>query len=314
MLGLDTIVKKESPDFHFVILENERTRPDLKIVFYDSQNRRLRSHGEIGTILEMNELMNESFDIIAPLGVRSTENNLDGKYELFPNSSGLFLAPDYPDFLLPMENSVEYKAAPQVYSNVITWNIVRKEPGTAGGKPFSGTREIKARTRENVAVYSDYAKKYIIGDTRSDFEGYGSNYSFVRTHAQVFDNLVQYNIWSKSNYEVEKLTEWFEIYMDTYRGMFREAGINEMYFDTRFVDNKLSQSKNGYHSRSVIYYVRTERVRVEGLYPIKRIDVNDLKRLGESMDQITIEDKTLYDKILKKWHTRGQRVALVPTS
>jgi hypothetical protein len=144
-----------------------------------------------------------------------------------------------------------------------------------------------------------------LGRVLAALEELGELSYFIKIAGQVFDNLVQYNIWSKSNYEVEELTEWFEEYMDSYRGMFREAGIVQTVFNRRIRDDTLVAMKNGYHVRSVLYYVRTERVHVENISPIQRIDlkinVNDLRSLKDNIsDQII--DANLYELILNKWH------------
>lgn len=294
------IALKNAPDFSFVLVENVANKPDLKVIQYDPQHARLRSVGEMSTLLEMHEMMSKSLDIISPLGEATQHCTGQPMY----NQSGIFFAPDFPDFLLPLDDP-RYHTAPGVVSKAITWGTIRKEPGTMSGKPFRGTQEIKPRIREFVAIFGDYAKQWIVGSNVSTLEGYGELTGFVKTSAQAFDNLVQYNIWARSNYEVEELTQWFEDYMETYRGMFREAGIVQMVFDRRVRDDTLVQMKNGYHVRSVLYYVRTERVRVESISPIKRIDlkinVNDLQRVSDSLKDHII-DTNLYDRIIKKWH------------
>jgi hypothetical protein len=127
--------------------------------------------------------------------------------------------------------------------------------------------------------------------------------------AQVFDNLVQYNIWSKTNYEAERLTEWFESeYMDNYIGMFREAGIVNMYFDRRVRDDTVLAMKNGYHVRSVLYYIRTERIKPEFIGPIKQITLNinveNLQNLLKVEEGYNIE--SMHDQLVKRWIQRNQ--------
>lgn len=299
------IFTKDAPDFSFVIVENKAIDPELKVLRYEPAKNRLRSVGEISTILEMNKLMSKSLEIIAPLGKLVRVNPSDTQSPTvweFP--SGIFFAPDFPEFLLPL-GEPGYRAAPAVTPNVITWGIVRKEPGTMSGRPFSGTQEIKPRNREFLAIFGDYAKQWVIDTGESRLAEIGEISYYIKTAGQAFDNLVQYNIWAKSNYEVEELTEWFEEYMDSYRGMYREAGIVQIVFDRRIRDDTVLAIKNGYHVRSVLYYVRTERVHVENISPIKRIDlkvnVNDLKTLKDSISDHII-DTDLYNRILKKWH------------
>lgn len=299
-------VIKDAPDFNFTVVENANTaHPEIKSLTYDSKFQRLRSVGEIHTILEMNTLMSKSLEIIAPLGdLTLSDPNNSSSPVIWSQPSGIFFAPDFPEFLLPLGDP-GFGAAPAVVRRVITWGIVRKEPGTMSGTPFGGTQEIKPRHREFLAIFGDYAKQWVIGDTRSYLEGTGELSYFIKIAGQAFDNLVQYNIWAKSNYEVEELTEWFEEYMDSYRGMFREAGIVQTVFNRRVRDDTIVAMRNGYHVRSVLYYVRTERVHVENVSPIKRIDikinVNDLRRLKDNISDHII-DSDLYETILNKWH------------
>jgi hypothetical protein len=282
MVGINSIINPSAPDFNFVILSNEGSQNYSDLVQWSLADQRLKSVGSIRTVLDMNALASVSLEIIDP---------------------SIYFCPDFPEFLLPLENP-EYKAAPQVVPSIITWGTVRKEPGTVGGKMFTGTQEIKPRFREALAVFGDQTKQWVVTPTTSDLESFGGLVKYIKIKAQVFDNLVQYNIWSKSNFEVEKLTEWFEEYMENYRGMFREAGINELIFNRRVRDDTLMAMNNGYHVRSVLYYVRTERVLFETALPIDRINVkvyvNDLNEVQKSLTDHNI-DTNLYDRIISKW-------------
>lgn len=299
------IAVKDAPDFSFIIVENKANSPEIKTLRYDPVHKRLRSVGEIHTILEMNHLMSKSLEIIAPLGelTLSDPDNPESP-AIWTKPDGIFFAPDFPEFLLPMADP-GFQSAPAVTPKVITWGIVRKEPGTMSGTPFGGTQELKPRYREFLAIFGDVARQWVIGPSKSELVNEEELSYFIKIAGQAFDNLVQYNIWAKSNYEVEELTEWFEEYMDSYRGMFREAGIVQTVFNRRLRDETLIAMRNGYHVRSVLYYVRTERVHVENVSPIKRIDlkinVNDLRSLKDNISDHII-DADLYRLILDKWH------------
>lgn len=300
----NTIISKEAPDFSFTILENRKRKPDLKVINYNPEHARLRSVGEISSLLDMHTLMSKSLEIIKPLGSITTTGSDERKVPIYSNRDGVWFAPDFPEFLLP-KTTMGYTAAPAVVPNAITWGAVRKEPGTVSGTPFRGTQEVEPRPREYIAVFSDSNKRWIIGDSESTLEKYGGLLAYVKIEGQAFDNLVQYNIWSKSNYEVEKLVEWFEDYMYVYKGMFREAGIVNLWYNRRVRDDTLIQMDNGYHLRSVLYYIRTEKVRVKTFSPIKEIDlnvsVNDISRcLQARLDNAN--DTNLYQTILNRWH------------
>lgn len=300
------IFNDSAPEFSFVIVENKTVDPKISALTYDPDQRRLRSKGHIGTVLEMNTLMSKSFEVIAPLGSPELSDPSNPDSPVVWEKDGIFFAPDFPEFLLPL-GSPGYQAAPAVTPKVITWGIVRKEPGTMSGTPFGGTQEIKPRHREFLAIFGDHAKQWVVGDSSSHLAELGELSYYIKTAGQAFDNLVQYNIWAKSNYEVEEMTEWFEEYMDTYRGMFREAGIVQTTFNRRVRDDTMVQMRNSYHVRSVLYYVRTERVHVEKISPIKRIDlnvnVNDLRNIKDNISDHIIS-ANLYDSILDKWHDK----------
>lgn len=279
-INLTQFIKKDSPDFNFTVFYKDKEVIRSDIMKWDSKNKHLRSVGHINTVFQMNDLMSKSLAIIDP---------------------DIFFSPDYPDWLLPTNNP-SYKAAPIAKPRIITWSNVRKEPGTVGGKPFSGTQEIKPRIRECIAVFSPETSKWLI--ETSSISNDNNLTKYIKIRAQVFDNLVQYNCWSLSNYEVERLREWFELYMESYRGMFREAGVNEVVFNRQVRDQSLTELNNGYHVRSVLYYVRTERVLIDTLSPITRIDmnidVNDLQALTKQLEDHNI-DTDLYKNILSKW-------------
>ena len=282
-LATNYLVKDGSPDFHFTIMENGKQGSHQTIdVIYDSKLKRLKTVGYTPTILAMNNIASNALQIIDP---------------------NIYFSPDFPEFLLPKDdpryNLDEYG---DIAKRIITWGVVRKEPGTVSGTPFRGTREIRPRSREFIAVIGSQYKQYLVGDTVSVVEKDKNIVKFLKVKGQFFDNLVQYNMWSKSNYQVEELTEWFEQFMLDYTGMFREAGINNMYFDRRVRDDVLIQMKNYHHVRSVLYYVRTERISIEAVLPIRRINLDvDVTTLNSNnIDTLNI-DSDLYDNIVSRW-------------
>lgn len=314
---------KPAADITFSIVENKQENPLRFSMVYDPKITRLRSVGRINTVYEMHDLMSKSFEIIAPLKTDHQppiigENMLPASGFSIDQSIhdyGIYIAPDFPDFLIPKLAPTKYVDGPYngpggVIRNAITWGVVRSEPGTVSqDEPFRGTRELKARTREFIAHYSDAGRSRIVGQDNTIIKAFTNNFAHMKMKAQYFDNLVQYNIWSKSNYEAERITEWFmEEYMDNYIGMFREAGIVNMYFDRRVRDDIISQMKNGYHVRSVLYYIRTERVKPEFIGPIKQVTLNisveNLQSQINDLENINIE--FAHDKLLSKWTQRNQ--------
>jgi hypothetical protein len=310
---ISSLFKDDVPDFSFTIVENSPSSPNfLHLMYSQNQIPRLKAHGGISTILEMNNLMSNSFDIIAPLEPSGTTNyfNKIGNDTSLYLPGGIWFSPDFPDFLIPV-GLPGYQAAPQVVQKAITWGVVRQEPG--GTDPFRGTRDVRPRVREYIALFGNETAQYIIGSSDSSIQNFGGLLKFITVKGQTFDNLVQYNIWSKSNYEVERLTEWFQYeYMDNFIGMFREAGIINLWFDRRIRDDTLTAMKNGYHVRSVLYYVRTERLSFNTVGPIKQINLNinvrDLATIVNNVKGHKIDsdlEKRLVNKWIKKYQFGG---------
>jgi len=300
--------KKDAPDFSFIIVENANLVGNIGVARYSSSTGRIKSVGTIQTVREMNDLMSRSFEIIAPLGSLVRKHPDDPSSPVvWEHPSGIFFAPDFPDFLIPLGNPGAAEA-PTTTPASITWGIVRKEAGTMSGRPFAGTQEIKPRFREFVAIFNDKNRQWLTDNSESRIGQNGELAYFMRVEGQFFDNLVQYNIWQQSNTEAEILTEWFEEYMDRFRGMFREAGVVQTVFDRRIRDDTLLTMKNGYNVRSVLYYVRTERIHVENISPIKRIDLKisttDLRNLANSSYSDQIIDNDVYNRVLQKWIPR----------
>lgn len=304
------------PDLSFMLFDHT---PSNKAAYqYFVQSNKLKSKGTIQTLMDMHALMSKSLRIVSPK---------------------LVFTPDFPDYLLSEDdpkyletypvivynddlsmphhrndifqrNYNEYKTIPNIPAPHITWGVVRSEPGTFGGDPFRGTQEVKPRPREFLAIFNPNLKKHVSGLVKDTFvKQYGHLTKYLKIYGQAFDNLVQYNIWARSAWEAEELTEWFKDYMRVYTGMFREAGIVQMWFDRRVRDDTLVQIKNKFHLRSFLYYIRTERIDINSVLPIRRIEtkihVESLPQgIGVGSDEIVVDD--FHDKLLNKWHSENQ--------
>lgn len=301
--------KSKTPDFQFSVFDNNKFNPQTYDYVYNSDPPKLKSIGKINYIYELHDLISTSLEIIAPYRESSSSNiqiisspNVDQSI----SEHGIFFAPDFPEFLLPSIEPNEYQSSPQVARNVITWGVVRQEPGSVSGRPFEGEREIKARHREFIILYGNKSKKYKT-DYSTEFKHSSEKLGYMKVKAQYLDNLVQYNIWGRTNYEAERLVEWFKQYMSNYIGLFRKQGIVHMYYDRRVRDDTLIQMKNGYHLRSVLYYIRTEEVMPEVIGPINQINVNI--NVEELRNLITEENENIdpkHDKIVSEWVKKYQ--------
>lgn len=294
--------------------------PDIKFSIFDNDNRCIAKYvnlenpkqrnGSIQTMIEVHSLMNSSLALVSPF---------------------LLFTPDFPDYLLPVDDPNYLKTSPlmSVSDNIkmphhrndiwqhsyndydslekvpiphITWGVVRQEPGTMGSTPFSGTQEIKPRIREYLGLLDTGKIKHMGMDPTAIPEHLTCQ---VQIEGQVFDNLVQYNIWARSAWEAEELKEWFQEYMRKFTGMYREAGVNQLFFYKCIRDDTIMQRKNGYHLRSLLYYFRTEHIHIHKIGMIKRIDVQvqTVLSLDKAQSLNNLDDTIIkQDNLLSKWH------------
>ena len=297
-------------DLSFVVLDG-RTN-DVITNYNTNMTPHSKSVGSIQTLLEMHMLMTKSLSLISP---------------------GLVFTPDFPDYLLseddpkyieeiPMigkelykrmphyredlfqRNYDDFKTIPTVPAPHITWGTVRTEPGTVSGTPFRGTQEIKPRERELVMIFDASYKSVLEANSDKNFVTVGNKiHKYIKVKGQFFDNLVQYNTWTRTGWEAEELVEWFQKdYMLPYTGMFREAGVNNLIFQRRVRDDTLMQIKSRFHLRSILYYIRTEHITNDTIMPINRIEV-DVDVLNSTADFIINQElSNYYNKILERWH------------
>lgn len=204
--------------------------------------------------------------------------------------------PAFPDWVIDTDKSIKVPVATSP-RKTITWSLIRREPGTIDAHPFGARKEIKARVREELIAVPDFDKN--IDDPNTIFRLYTSR-------GQWFDNLMQFDIWSKSAWEAEQLVEFFEDFMFDYQGMFLENGINKMYYFSRVRDETILKWRNGLQNRSLIYYIRSERVSIREVFPIKRIDIKaQFRTLLPS--EVTGAEKELIRKeneVIQKWVNR----------
>jgi len=297
-------------DISFVVLDGKTN--DIITSYQTNMTPHSKSIGGVQTLLEMHTLMTKSLALVNP---------------------GLIFTPDFPDYFLseddpkymeviPTIGSDIYKSMPHYrndlyarnfdeYNSIekvpaphITWGCVRTEPGTVSGTPFRGTQEIKPRERELVLVFNKEYESILSENSDNKFITIGNKiHKYIKVKGQFFDNLVQYNSWTRTSWEAEELIEWFQKdYMLPYTGMFREAGINNLIFQRRVRDDTLMQIKSRFHLRSILYYIRTEHISNDTIMPINRIDV-DVDVLNSTADFIINQElSNYYNNILERWH------------
>jgi hypothetical protein len=177
-------------------------------------------------------------------------------YILDVEQPDLIIAPAYPRYLMP--ETKEYEATmenpTERFKDTITFKVTREEPGAIGGdkQPFgSGGRELYPRLRE-VQTGTDKSKNI---------------------YGQWFDTLVQFDVWSVTNYEADQLALWFRRFMTAYRNFFRQMGLGEVLFWWRGQDDVTSKLRNSLSYRTLVYFIRSEEISTDEDFVLKEIEV-----------------------------------------
>ena len=242
--------------------------------YFESPYQRLRSKQAAMTLFDFHKTMKKTLDIV---------------------SGDIAYLPAYPDYVLTHSDESKIGDSRTAPDKIITYFTIKSEPGSLSGKPFGGTQEIKPRIREQLFLDPLF---------RKDIDDPAENLKYYKTTGQWFDNLVQFDLWTKTNYEAEEFIEWFEDILDRYRGMFKELGMQEMVYYRRVRDDSLMKFENKFSVRSLIYFFRTEKVKVTEIRPIKRINITGrLKHCNYLYpSQFLVENEA---KILNKWLKSG---------
>jgi hypothetical protein len=151
--------------------------------------------------------------------------------------------------------SQEYKDKPRnEWVDTISYRLKRKEPGTISKHPFDPPTEIKPRIRQ-----------YLVDPDHLD--------SHILVMGQWFDNLIQFDCWTKTNNRGDDLIEWFEDFMYKYTWVWKKNGVNEILYWMRTIDEEVRKWRNDLSVRSVIYYFRTEKIVTIREHDLKQIDL-----------------------------------------
>jgi hypothetical protein len=140
------------------------------------------------------------------------------------------------------------------WRDTIIFRVKRREPGTIGKHPFDPPTEIKPRIRE-YKVDQDHPGCHIV------------------VMGQWYDNLIQFDVWSKFNNRADDLIEWFEDFMYKYTWVWKKNGVNEILYWMRNTDAEVSKWRNDIAVRTVLYYFKTEKIVTVKEYDFKQIDL-----------------------------------------
>lgn len=269
------------------------TAPDRRILFKAQKSDRLKSLGIIQSLNEFATSMWQALQLHDP---------------------SITFEPAYPSYVLDVQDSNILRPdrpAREIPEKLITWMVVRRAPGSLDGKPFArGTREIRPRVREEL-VYVPGIQGIDAPDPEMH-EGPGkigprrptARVLGMETLGQFFDNLIQFDIWSKNNKTAEDLSEYLERFMEDFHGMFIELGVNHMHFHLRVRDELILNWRNGLVNRSLLYYVRTETVKANPVREIRTIHVDLIQQnFIDSVTSVGVDSfiKFKNDQTINKW-------------
>ena len=92
-------------------------------------------------------------------------------------------------------------------------------------------------------------------------------------YRQWFDCIVEFNFWGRTNLETRKLMARFEGLIGAYAGYLKRQGISEIFFLKEVNPRQSMHFLDGIPMRSLMYYIRLERISTVRLSTIKRIDL-----------------------------------------
>lgn len=97
-----------------------------------------------------------------------------------------------------------------------------------------------------------------------------SNYSII-VHRKWFDAIVEFLVLDATNQDAIRLADRFELFIDTFTGFFKEAGVSELIFHKE-IDSRLSKNYiEGVPSRCLRYQLVIERIVVERVRTTKEV-------------------------------------------
>lgn len=132
----------------------------------------------------------------------------------------------------------------QALSEVVTFSLMRREPGAfAGGAPFEGrTHNLRPMLREEV----------------DDPENPGYR---VSTVGYFHDNIIRLTCWAQTNKAANARAEWLERVLDEYAWFFKAEGVDRFLFWERNADIIRQIDNQRWYGRPIDYFVRTETLR-----------------------------------------------------
>jgi hypothetical protein len=170
------------------------------------------------------------------------------------------------------DQTTDLKRGPASFTDTITCRVTERMPGSLDKKPFGPNKELKHRFRE-----------YVRNDT--DFTVLSA------VTGQLFDNVVQFSMWSTRNRRADILLEWFESFMVKYAWVLKWNGIQEVFYWQRTPDAKVVRWRDDIIQRTVEFYFRTEKHITHTMRRLTSVTASvDVLTHGESHDSPAAAD------------------------
>jgi hypothetical protein len=194
----------------------------------------------------------------------SITNNEELEFEKFDNYLEFnYIYPESISNSLSTNREERLREVPSNFRPTITWNLIRREPGSMGRKIFDTRKELKPRLREMVK------DPLVPGHT-------------VEIFGQVFDNLVQFDCWSGDYKTSEILVGWFEQFLSLYTKYVRQYGVSQLIFWQRTDDNIETSWRQTFNVRGTQFYLRTEDLYAEYSRDLLRLNINVDQEITEN--------------------------------
>lgn len=140
--------------------------------------------------------------------------------------------------------------------DIVTHSIAKRQPGSVSqASPFEGVKNYRPILREEVEDSSNPGYKSIV-------------FGFI------YDNIVRFTCFSRTNKEADERALWFEKLINSYLWFFRYSGVNRVLYYGRGQEVIESFEGNNIYGREIDFFVRTEEISIVSEKTIEQIVVN----------------------------------------
>ncbi len=175
----------------------------------------------------------------------------------------------YPGFLFDSDTQAE----PTDTNRVVTWNLIKRQPGSLSSQPFGKPQELKPRYREDITV--------------TDTNGVLHN---LEIRGQWWDNLVRYECWAPSAAEADELVDFFENFITETSNYVMRSGVQKVILTGRGSEGQFS-GRTKWFFRTLTVYYRTEKLTFNATRAIENVVHIPLIFKGdEPLQNITISN------------------------